>query len=93
MPLAALLGAIAWPLVSRVLVALGIGIVTYAGMDVALTAALDASKAAMGGLPANAAAILAMAGVFQAMGIIAGGLVAGVALMVTTRFALRSAGA
>jgi hypothetical protein len=88
--LAELLGAIAWPLVSRVLVALGIGVVTYAGADGALNTMLSAAKGAMSGLSGPLASYLAMAGVFDAMSAIAGGLVSGLAFMTLKKLALQS---
>lgn len=93
MNLAIWLGALAWPLVSRVLVAAGVGTVTYAGVSTALNAALDAAKSSFGGLAGELSQILAMAGLFQAMSIIAGALIASLSWMVLKKFALQSTGA
>lgn len=74
------------PIVKRVLLALGIGVATYVGMDAALGSALSAAKSAWGGLGADVAAFMAMAGVNTAASILAGALTARVALEVVKRF-------
>lgn len=76
------LAAIAGSLAKRVLTAIGIGIVSYAAMSAALNAALAAAKNAWAGLAGfpEALALLQMAGVSTAASIIAGALVARVAL-------------
>lgn len=79
--------ALATPLARQVLVALGIGVVTFTGVDAALGAALDAVRANLGAIEANVAAVLAMAGFFTAVSIVAGGLSAGVSMMLLKRFA------
>ncbi len=76
------LAAIAGGLAKRVLTALGIGIVSYAAMTAALTAALAAAKNAWAGLVGfpEALALIQMAGVPTAASVIAGALMARVAL-------------
>lgn len=76
------LAAIAGSVVKRALAALGIGIVSYAAMTAALNSALAAAKAAWAGLAGfpEALALIQMAGVTTAASIIAGALVARVAL-------------
>lgn len=86
------LAKISWPLVSRVLGSLGVGTVTYAGADTALTSALGAAKAAFTGMTSDILQILAMAGFFDAMSIMSGGIVSGLAWMVMKRFALQTTG-
>jgi len=86
------LARITWPLVSRVLAALGLGTVTYAGADTALEAALSAAKAGFAGMTADILSILAIAGFFDAMSIMSGGLVSCLAWMVLKRFALQTTG-
>ena len=83
---------ISWPIVSRVLAALGLGTVTYTGADTALNTALASAKASVAGLPSEVMQILAMAGFFEVMSITAGGLVSGLAWMVLKRFALQTTG-
>lgn len=84
------LGAIAWPIITRILSSAGIGIVTYVGADMALRSALDQVKAALGGLTGEAVNFLAMCGIFEAMGIMAGGMVACLAFGVFKKFSLRT---
>lgn len=79
--------AIVGPAARKVLVALGIGTLTYVGMDAALNAALGAAKAAWGGMPADVASLVAIAGVNTAASILAGALTARLALEVAKRFA------
>lgn len=86
------LANITWPIVSRVLAALGLGTVTYAGADSALTGALGAAKNAFVGMSADILQLLAMAGFFDAMSIMSGGIVSGLSWMVLKRFALQSTG-
>lgn len=88
--LATWLAGLAWPLVSRVLVSLGIGVVSYAGASVALNAALDASRGAFGAIGGPVMQIMAMAGGFQAVSIIAGALVAGLAFTAIKKLMLVS---
>lgn len=86
------LARITWPLVTRVMAALGLGTVTYAGADTALQGALTQVKAAFGGFTGELVQLLAMAGFFECMAIMSGGLVSGLAWMVLKRFALQSTG-
>lgn len=74
--------AIAGPVVKRALTALGFGVVSYAAMTAALNAALSAAKQSWAGLSGfpEALALIQMAGVSTALSIIAGALVARVAL-------------
>lgn len=86
------LARISWPLVSRVLSSLGVGTITYVGADTALGSALTQAKAAFAGIGADILALLAMAGAFDAMAIMSGGIVSGLAWMVMKRFALQTTG-
>ena len=86
MTFVSLLVSLAGPVVRKALLSLGVGVVTYVGLQAALTAALNASQNAFGGVAAGPAAILAMSGVFTALGIIAGGIVAGVTMIALKRF-------
>lgn len=83
---------LSWPLVSRVLAALGLGTVTYTGASAGLTSALDAAKGAFAGMGMEVLQIVALSGFFDAMAISSGGLVSGLAFMVMKRFALQSTG-
>lgn len=84
------LASISWPIVSRVLAALGLGTVTYTGANTALSSALGAAKTAFSGLAVDVAQILAMAGFFDAMAIMSGGIVSGLSWLVLKKFALQS---
>ncbi len=76
------LAAAVGPLVKKGLQALGFGVVSYVAMKAALDAALNAAKAAWSGLAGfpEALALIQMAGVNTAASIIAGALVARLAL-------------
>ncbi len=86
------LSQITWPLVSRVLTALGFGYVTYEGASTAVDAALSAAKASVGGIGTDVAALLAKAGFFDFMAITSGGIVSGLAWMALKRMALQTTG-
>lgn len=75
------LTALAGPLAKKVLTSLGFGLVTYVGLDTAVTAGLAAAKASLGGISADYAAIAAMFGLFTACSVIAGGITAGLTMM------------
>lgn len=88
--LTAWLAAIAWPIVSRLLMSLGIGVVTYKGADLALDSAFTAAKAAFSGMPADMLQIFAIAGGNQAAAIFAGAAATSLALITMQKFAVRS---
>jgi hypothetical protein len=88
MSLGAFLSAAAGPLVKRALGALGIGVVSYVGVEVAVDTMLGAARSAWQGMPADIAAYMAYCGANQALGIIAGAIVARVALSSLKRLAL-----
>lgn len=77
--------ALASPIAKKVLIALGLGFITYAGLDVAVNAALDAAKSNISGMPAAVVAILSIAGVWTSMAIVAGGITARLSMMVFSR--------
>lgn len=87
-----LLGALAYffgasigPLLKRALVAIGIGTITYSGLDVAFASARDLVISNYGAMGAATAGLVSLAGVGQAIGIILGALSARVALTVLSR--------
>lgn len=82
------LAALAGPIAKRVLVALGFGIISYSAVSAALSAALSAAKAAWSGLTGDTLALIQMAGVNTAASILAGALIARVALGVTSKLGL-----
>lgn len=75
------LTALAGPIAKKVLTSLGIGILTYVGIDTAVTAGLVAAKASLAGIGTDYASIAAMFGFFSACSIIAGGITAGLVMM------------
>lgn len=85
--LSGVLTALAAPLAKKVLSALGIGFLTYAGVDAAVNGALSAAKSNFGGVSADITSILALSGMFTAMSIIAGGITAGLTMMVFSKLA------
>lgn len=70
MNFAAFLLAAALPLARRVFIALGLSVVTYAGLDLILSQITDYVVNSIGGLSAAAAQLAALFGFQQLMGII-----------------------
>lgn len=91
--IAAWLGRITWPLVSRVLASLGLGTVTYTGASSALDVALDHIRVAFLGFSGDILQLLAIAGFFDAMAIMSGGIVSGLAWLTMKHFALQTTSA
>lgn len=83
--LAGLLTALAGTLAKKVLTALGMGFVTYVGLNAAVSGAISAASGAMGGASSDVASILAISGFFTACSVIAGGITASVTLVSLTR--------
>jgi hypothetical protein len=80
--------SLAAPLTRKVLASIGVGVVSYAAISVALNAALDAAKSAWAGFGGDALAIVQLAGVSEAMSIIAGALIARVSVMALNKLEL-----
>ncbi|HXC40743.1 MAG TPA: DUF2523 family protein [Burkholderiales bacterium] len=87
---AALLMGLAWPMVARVLVSLGLGVITYTGASALLSAAVSAAKASFSGMTPDVLQLLALAGFFQSCAIMVGALAGGLALMTFKRLGLIS---
>lgn len=68
------------PLIIQALIALGIGVLTVTGLDLALNTALSWVTTAVGGFPSDVANVLALAGVFQGASYVCGAFTARVAL-------------
>jgi Protein of unknown function (DUF2523) len=81
MSLGSWLLALSGPIARQVVVSLGIGVVTYAGVDSVVGALLSEAKAAWSGMPAKVAAYVAIAGVNTGLSIFAGAVVARLALI------------
>lgn len=86
------LASISWPIVSRVLAALGIGTVTYTGLDAAIQNGIDTARNALTGITPDVLAVLALSGFFEAMAITAGSLLGAVAWITLKRFAITTTG-
>lgn len=78
--LAALLVGLAEPILSRILLALGIGIISYTGFTLVLGQLRSAVTNALGGVTGDVLAVLGLAGFGQIIGIIFGGFTARIAL-------------
>lgn len=81
-----LLMALAGPLARQVLLSIGIGVVTFVGLNTAVTAALSQAKSALTGFPAEIVQLLALGGIFTMFSILAGGVMAGVSMIALQRF-------
>ena len=88
--LAKWLSDVSWPIVSRVLVAMGFGTVTYNGLSTAFDGVVDAAKTAVGGLLPTIAQLFALGGFFDHMAITAGGVISGLGYLVLKHFALKA---
>jgi hypothetical protein len=88
--IAAWIARISWPLVTKILVSLGIGTVTYAGAGMALTGVLNAAKSSFSMLGGNILNYLSLAGVWDAFSIISGALVSSLSFMALKRFTLQT---
>lgn len=87
MNLAGFFMAIAGPVARKVMLALGIGFLTFQGVDAAVSGALNAAKSSFGGVTGDVAQLIAMSGINWAFGIIAGSITAAVTMMVFSRLA------
>lgn len=79
--------ALASPLARQVLQALGIGVVTYIGVDTTISGVLGIAKENWSGMPAEVANYLALAGVHTCLSMLAGAATTRVTLMTLKRFA------
>lgn len=82
------LASVAGPIAKRAVMALGFGTVTYVGLDAALGVVKSNVISSWGAIPSGALAIMSMAGVSQAMGIVLGAIVARVSMIQLKRFGL-----
>ena len=80
MTLATWLMSLAGPLLIQALIAIGVGVLTVTGLDVALNQAIAWINTGVSGLPSDMANVLALGGVFQGVSYIVGALSARVAL-------------
>lgn len=87
--IATFLLGMAGPLIMRVLIAVGISTMTFTGVVTALQTLIDASVSNWASLPSDVLALSSIAGVPQALGIVAGAMTTRVAMWVAvsaTRF-------
>ena len=89
MPLAAWIVSLVGPVVARVLAQLSIAVVTYKGLDVAIKSLLSYARSSWSGIPADIAAYIAMSGINTALSIVAGAIVAHVALIPLKRMRIK----
>lgn len=85
--MAAILKAIITYAIIRVLVSLGIGVVTYGAVIYAITNAIGYAKSYYNGIPADTLSFMALAGVPEALGIICGAVIARASLTFVKRLA------
>jgi ABC-type Co2+ transport system permease subunit len=83
------LAGIAGTVTKRALAGIGVGIVSYAAVTTALQQALSSAKAAWSGFAGEALQLVQMAGVTQFLSIVAGGLLASVAITALKKFEVR----
>ena len=76
------------PLAKRALSALGVGVVTFTGVNLAVSGLLEGARDSWAGMPADVAAYLAFGGFNTALSIICGGITARVTMIALKRFAL-----
>lgn len=86
MKIAEWLLALAGPLVKRVLIALGVGVVSFTGLTLLANQVRDQVLANLSGLTGDAYQVIAMSGAFEAIGILLGALSARAVLMAMERF-------
>lgn len=80
MPLISMLMSLAGPLALRVLTVLGLGTVTFTGVASSLQGLIDLAVTNYGGLSADVLALAGLAGIPQALGLIAGAMTARVGM-------------
>lgn len=86
--LSSLLLALGWPIVRKVLVMLGIGIVTYGAMTTLLNSVISQAQSSWGQLAGAALQLSSLGGIHQVLGIITGALVARVSVMAAGKLAV-----
>lgn len=87
MNLAAWLLSLAWPIVKKVLLALGIGYATYQGLDSIVGLAIQSVKEQWGSMPMAALQMVTLFGFSQALGIVLGALSARASMMALGKLA------
>ena len=80
MSIAVWLMSLIGPLVIQALIAVGIGVLTVTGIDIAVNQAIAWINTGVGGIGADLANVLALGGVFQGMSYVLGAFTARVAM-------------
>lgn len=78
--MAGFLVTLAGPLARKVLTSLGFGLVSYAAVSTALTAAFNSAKSALNGMSMDVMNLVSLSGVLTGISIIAGAMIARVSL-------------
>ncbi len=78
--------ALVAPIAKKVMVSLGIGILTVTGFDMAINQLTSMINQSIGGSTADILGIATMMGIPDAIGIILGGITSGATLMAVKRF-------
>lgn len=81
---------LAWPAISRIMAALGLGTVTYIGLESALRSAITQAQSSLSGLAPDIMALLSMAGFVTALSVISGAAITSLAFVVLKRFSFRT---
>lgn len=77
--------AAAWPVVKKVLIAMGIGFVTYEGLGLIANQVISEIQSLWGMQASDVVQILSIAGIPQSLGIFCGSLTARVSFVVASR--------
>jgi hypothetical protein len=80
---------LAWPAISRILGALGIGTVTYLGIEALVDSAISQAQSSLTGMAPDIIALLSMAGFVTSLSIMSGAMVTSLTLVAMKRFSLR----
>jgi hypothetical protein len=86
MPLAAWVLALVAPIVKKVFVALGVGVITYASLNFLGTQITNAVLGAWGGVSGSILQIVSLAGLPDCIGITLGAINARIALIAVSKF-------
>jgi len=73
--------SLAGPIVRKMMISLGIGVASYAAISTALNSALSQAQSAWAGITGDVLSLIQLAGCGTALSIVAGALVARVAMM------------
>lgn len=87
--LGSFLAGIAATVTKRAMVGIGLGVVSFAAVNQALSAALGAAKGAWGGLAGESLALVQMAGGTVFVSVLAGGMVASLSITALKKFEVR----